>query len=80
MFRVLPGICLLILAGCSQFTVRSDWDRSADFRALRTYAWLPLSEAAPADQRVLDRAIDARIRTDVASCSTTDWRATPPSR
>lgn len=61
----LPRVLLLLalLAGaCSQFRVRSDYDRSADFSRLHTYAWLPLSEAAPADQRVLDRYIDARIR------------------
>jgi Domain of unknown function (DUF4136) len=53
------------LGGCSQFAVRAEHDQSADFGRLRTYAWLPLSEAAPADQRVLDRYIDARIRSAV---------------
>jgi hypothetical protein len=37
-------------------------DPNADFARLQTYAWLPLQEAAPADQRVLDRYIDSRIR------------------
>ena len=56
---------LIAVGGCSQFAVRADQDRSADFSRLHTYAWLPLSEAAPADQRVLDRYIDARIRSAV---------------
>jgi hypothetical protein len=56
---------VLALAGCSQFAIRSDHDRTADFTRLRTYAWLPLGDVAPADQRVLDRYIDARIRSAV---------------
>ncbi len=60
------GVMLaLLLAACSQFDVRSRSDPDANFSALRTYAWMPLSEVAPADQRVLDRFIDTRIRTDV---------------
>jgi hypothetical protein len=55
----------LLLGGCSQFAVHSERDPGADFTRRRTYAWLPLSEAEPADQRVLDRYIDARIRTAV---------------
>jgi hypothetical protein len=53
------------LAGCSRFAVRTRHDPSADFAALHTFAWLPPNEAAPADQYVLDRAIDARIRSAV---------------
>lgn len=61
-----PALLLaLALAGCTQFAVRARHDANADFTRLRTYGWLPLSEAEPADQRVLDRAIDARIRVAV---------------
>ena len=65
--RTLPLLVPLVLAlaGCTQFAIRSDHDRTADFSRLRTYAWLPLAEVAPADQRVLDRYIDARIRSAV---------------
>jgi hypothetical protein len=56
--------CLIVLAlgACSQFRVWSRHDPGADFAGLRTYAWLPLDQAEPADQQVLDRYIDARIR------------------
>jgi hypothetical protein len=56
---------LLLLAGliaCSQFRVRARSDPNADFDRLHTFAWLPLDQVEPADQRVLDRAVDARIR------------------
>ena len=53
----------LVLTGCSRFAVRSASDPAADFRGLRTYAWLPPEEAAPADQRVQDRYLDRRLRT-----------------
>jgi hypothetical protein len=52
----------LVLAGCSRFSVRSTHDPAANFRDLRTYAWLPPEQAAPADQRVQDRYLDRRLR------------------
>ena len=55
-------IALGLLVACTQFRVRSDVDRNTDFARLRTYAWLPLDQADPADQRVLDRFLDARLR------------------
>jgi hypothetical protein len=64
MKRGLP-ILLALLVACSQFRVRSDADPSADFTRLRTYAWLPLDQADPADQRVLDRYLDKRLRTAI---------------
>jgi len=58
-------VLAVALAACTRFTIRTRHDPSADFAGLHTYAWLPLDEADPADQRVLDRAVDARIRADV---------------
>jgi hypothetical protein len=60
-------ILAFAVLSCSQFTVRTRQDPSYDFAALGTFAWLPVSEAAPADQRVQDRAVVARLRTDVES-------------
>jgi hypothetical protein len=50
------------LVGCTQFDVRVRQDPTVDFSRMRTFAWLPAGEAEPADQRIHDRAIDARIR------------------
>jgi hypothetical protein len=55
----------LAVAGCSRFSVRSVHDPAANFRDLRTYAWLPTEEAAPADQRVQDRLLDRQLRATV---------------
>jgi hypothetical protein len=52
----------LVATGCSRFSVRSVHDPAANFRDLRTYAWLPPEDAAPADQRVQDRYLDRRLR------------------
>jgi len=62
--RTLLALAVLgqVLVACSQFSVRSSVDPSVDFGRLQTYAWLPLDQAAPADQRVLDRYLDSRIR------------------
>src|SRR5262245_12000541 len=63
-----PGVLVVLaLAACSQFTVHSPRDPAATFAGRRTFAWLPISEADPADQRVLDPYIDARIRAAVAT-------------
>src|SRR5262249_35774102 len=61
------GLALLLtmafgLAACSQFTIRSSYDQSADFSRLRRFAWLPADEAEPADQNVPDRLIDTQVR------------------
>jgi uncharacterized protein DUF4136 len=60
-------VCLLavlafLVPGCTRFDARARQDPSVDFGGLQTYAWLPPSEAEPADQRVNDRAFDRRIR------------------
>ena len=69
MSRIRTAIIPLVLAGlvtgCSRFSVRSTHDPSANFRDLRTYAWLPPEQAAPADQRVQDRYLDRRLRSAV---------------
>jgi hypothetical protein len=51
-----------VLAACSQFVVRSRHDPEAAFASLRTFAWLPASEASAADQRTPDPTFDDRIR------------------
>jgi len=58
-------LAALVVAGCSRFSVRSTHDPAANFRDLRTYAWLPPEQAAPADQRVQDRYLDRRLRAAV---------------
>lgn len=62
---VAPLVIAVAATGCSQFTVRSRTDPSQDWSTVRTFAWLPKSEAAPADQVTQDRAVDKRIRADV---------------
>jgi hypothetical protein len=67
MTRSVAGTAALVLSAlalvaCSQFSVRAKQDPSADFSKLQTYAWLPLDQVDPADQRMLDRYLDTRIR------------------
>lgn len=58
-------VAVLGVVACSQFTVRSRQDPSQDWAALRTFAMLPTSEAAPSDQVTQDRAVDRRVQADV---------------
>jgi hypothetical protein len=59
------GVLALVASGCTQFDVRSRQDPSVEFGRPATVRVAPPSEAEPADQRVNDRAIDARIRAAV---------------
>jgi len=52
---------LVAVAACSQFTVRSDRDPDVDFSSYRTFGWLPLDIAPPADQQVPDRYIGRKV-------------------
>ena len=55
-------ILLALLVACNQFRVRSAFDPGADFTRLRTYAWLPLDQGEPEDQRFLDRCQRMTLR------------------
>jgi hypothetical protein len=55
----------LVLAACSQFQVHSRQDPRVGFSELRTFAWLPKTQAEPADQSVQHRGFDRQIRRDV---------------
>ena len=61
------AVLLAGLTACSPFTfaVHSRHDPGVRFAALRTFGWLPASEAAPADQQTQDPTFDRRIRDDV---------------
>jgi hypothetical protein len=36
--------CLLLFMGCASFDVTYDYDQTADFAALKTYDWMPVSQ------------------------------------
>ena len=63
--RFVVSCLAVVLAGCSQFKVQSRQDPHVGFGSLRTFAWLPKSEAEPADQDVQHRGFDRQIRADV---------------
>lgn len=50
---------LLALAGCSDISVTTDYDRTADFSSMKTYGWLPVA-MRPGDP-VVDSLLDARV-------------------
>ena len=64
-FRLVACALALALAACSQFAVRSRHDPGVGFSSLRTFAWLPKSQAEPADQTTQHRGFDRQIRADV---------------
>lgn len=59
-------VSLLMLAACGpMLDVRFDYDTSADFSRLRTYAWLQQPSSAPRDPRIHSDLLDSRVRSAV---------------
>ena len=56
------ALVTLALAGCSQLRVTTEYDRSADFGALHTYAWRPGAPAETGDPRINTKRLDAVVR------------------
>jgi len=57
---------LLMLAACGpMIDVRADYDTSADFSRLRTYAWLQQPSSAPRDPRINNDLLDSRVHSAV---------------
>jgi hypothetical protein len=60
--RGLVAIVLVSLAaGCSSLTIDSEWDRSVDFNAFHSEAWIPQDAGLPASQQ-LAKHLDIRLR------------------
>jgi hypothetical protein len=62
---ILAPFPALVLAGCGQMKVAADYDSSADFAALHTYAWRPGPQRPLGDPRFDGSLIDKRVRAAV---------------
>jgi len=66
--RLLGTLLILALSGCSSMTVNSDYDPSEDFKALKTYDWIPGGRKPTGDPRIDDNTLlDTRVRRAVDS-------------
>jgi hypothetical protein len=66
------AIMLLGLTGCSTMTSHADWDTSANFRTLKTYAWAPGQQPRTGDPRIDNNSfLDQRVRQAVDNTLTT---------
>ena len=54
-------IVILSLIGCSSLNIDREWDRSVDFSAYSTYAWIPQDEG-PVHEQQLPEHLDIRLR------------------
>jgi hypothetical protein len=59
--RAAITLVAVVTSACSQFTVRADRNPSADFGRYRSFAWMPVAAAPPADQDTGSRGLDKRI-------------------
>ena len=58
-------IVAAFLGGCSTIQVTTEYDRSARFDGLSSYAWAPQSETERTDPLLIGTPLDSRIRTAV---------------
>src|SRR6185503_10535511 len=54
-------LVVVVGAGCAQFTIRADRNPATDFARYRTFAWMPIAAAPPADQDAGGRGLENRI-------------------
>jgi len=66
-FHGAVSLLVVLAAGCTQFAVRADRAPDADFSRYRTFAWMTIAAAPPADQDTGSRGIDDRIYSAVES-------------
>lgn len=60
---LLAPISLLLLGACSPYSVKTDFDRSANYAAYKTFDWYAASKRAKAQARSMDSPImDRRVR------------------
>lgn len=55
------------LSACASPKIGYDYDRSADFSAYRTYAWMSDQQERTGDRRVDSSSTDIRVRTAIAA-------------
>src|SRR5262245_12725012 len=60
--RAALGLLVAVAVGCARFDVHVDRDPSVDLTQFRSWAWLPPDLQEPADQRLLDRYLDRKLR------------------
>jgi hypothetical protein len=60
--KSIPLLALIVLGGCSTMQVHSDYDPSASFVHLKTYAWNAATKKVTGDPRLDDPSLDKRIR------------------
>jgi hypothetical protein len=61
------ALSIVLMAGCSSVSVRTDYDETADFSALKTYAWKFAEQPETGDPRIDNDLLDSRIRTAIDS-------------
>jgi hypothetical protein len=68
--RVTASMALaILLAGCANVSVTTDYDRAADFSKYRTYAWEPEPRADQSIEKTIHRAVDAGLAAKACTLS-----------
>jgi len=65
MSRILNPMLFLVLCGCSSVRISSQYDGSARFDNLKTYAWVPGAQSGLEDPRINAKFVDPIVRSDV---------------
>jgi len=68
--RILPAALVFALCGCSSVQISSQYDHSANFSHLKTYAWVPGAQTGLEDPRINAKFVDPHVRKDVDAALT----------
>ncbi len=64
-YAIYLAVSALLLAGCSSVSVSRDYDDSANFSSLKTYAWQHAAQPKTGNPRIDNDLMDERIRSAV---------------
>src|SRR4029434_9012833 len=57
------GALAILLAGCANVSITTDYDHATDFSKYRTYAWVPESRDDQSIEKTIHRAVDTGLAT-----------------
>lgn len=75
LYMVLAMLCVALLAGCSSYDIKYDYDMDSNFTAFKTYKWIPRTmtnasgsaETAVSNNTLLDQRIHRAVDTQMTA-------------
>ncbi len=84
-YMVLAMLCVALLAGCSSYDIKYDYDMDSNFNAFKTYQWIPRTmtnasgsaQSAVTNNTLLDQRIHRAVDTQMTAKGFTPTEENP---